>query len=44
MPECIARLIHRIEVRQELDDYGMGATPKEDYEIYRVDNDYVIPF
>ena len=44
MPECVARLLHSIEVRQELDDYDMGITPEENYEIHRVDDDYVVPF
>ena len=44
MPECVAKLLHSIEVHQELDDYDMGITPEENYEIHRVDDDYVIPF
>ena len=44
MPECVARLLHSIQVRKELDDYELGITPEENYEIHRVDDDYVIPF
>ena len=44
MPECVARLLHNIQVRKELDSYHLGITPEENYEVYRVNDDYVIPF
>ena len=44
MPECVARVLHDLQVRNELADYELGIKPKENYEIYRIDDDYVIPF
>ena len=44
MSEDVARLLHILQVQKELDDYDMGITPEENYEISRRDNDYEIPF
>ena len=44
MPEHVARLLHSLQVQQGLDDYDMGITPEENYEIHRVDDDYEVPF
>ena len=44
MPECVARLLHDIQVRKELDSYDLGITPESNYEVYRLNDDYVIPF
>ena len=44
MPEHVARLLQSLQVQQGLDDYDMGITPEENYEIHRVDDDYVVPF
>ena len=44
MPECVARLLHKHQVCGVLADYDLGATPEENYEIHRQDDDYEIPF
>ena len=44
MPECVARSLHKHQVCGVLDDYEMGIKPKENYEIYRQDDDYELPF
>ena len=44
MPEHVARILHSLQVQQGLDDYYMGITPEENYEIYRQDDDYELPF
>ena len=44
MPEHVARLLHSLQVQQGLDDYDMGITPEENYEIHRVDDNYEVPF
>ena len=44
MPECVARFLHDIQVRKELDSYDLGITPESNYEVYRLNDDYVIPF
>ena len=44
MPEDVARLLHSLQVQQGLDDYDMGITPEENYEIHRVDDNYEVPF
>ena len=44
MPECVARLLHSLQVQQELDDYELGIKPKENYKIHRLDDDYELPF
>ena len=44
MPECVAKLLHRLQVQQGLDDYDLGATPEENYKIHRLDDDYEVPF
>ena len=44
MPECVARLLHNHQVCGVLDNYDLGLTPKENYEIHRVDDNYEVPF
>ena len=44
MPECVAKLLHKHQVCGVLADYDLGATPEENYEIHRKDDDYEIPF
>ncbi len=44
MPECVARHLHDIEVRKELDGYFLDLKPEKNYEVYRLNDDYVIPF
>ena len=44
MPECVARLLHEHKVSEELSDFNLGARPKENYEIHRLNDDYEIPF
>ena len=44
MPECVARFLHDIQVRKELDSYELDIKPEESYVIHRTDDDYVIPF
>ena len=44
MPECVARLLHTVQVRKELDSYEMGAKPLPGYDISRWNYDPEIPF
>ena len=44
MPECVARLLHSIQVRKELDEYEMGVKPLPGYTISRWNYDPEIPF
>ena len=44
MPECVARLLHTIQVRKELESYDLGIRRSEDYPINRYDYDPEIPF
>ena len=44
MPECVARHLHDIEVRKELDGYFLDLKPEKNYEVYRLNDDYVVPF
>ena len=44
MPECVAKLLHSLQVQQELDNYDLGIKPKENYKIHRQDDDYELPF
>ena len=44
MPEHVARLLHSIQVRKELDEYEMGVKPLPGYTISRWNYDPEIPF
>lgn len=44
MPECVARLLHTIEVRKELDSYEMGVKPSPGYIISRWNYDPELAF
>tara|TARA_R100000908_G_scaffold55222_1_gene30487 strand:- start:164 stop:439 length:276 start_codon:yes stop_codon:yes gene_type:complete len=44
MPECVARHLHDIEVRKELDGYFLNLKPEKNYEVYRCNDDYELPF
>ena len=44
MPECVAKHLHDIEVRKELDGYFLDLKPEKNYEVYRQNDDYELPF
>ncbi len=44
MPESVARHLHDIEVRKELDGYFLDLEPEKNYEVYRLNDDYELPF
>ena len=44
MPECVARLLHTIQVRKELESYDLGIKRSEDYHISRLNYDPELPF